>query len=385
MTSFLRPLLIALALLGIGAIAAIDAQLVRYRDAIFPSVDVTPDLVYGSAPDLYTGVPQTLCLDLYEPTGDTETSRPAAIFIHGGFFISGDKAGSSGQFLGNDLASRGFVVASISYRLAPTLQDVDDDDILAAGEDAKAAVRWLRANAATYGIDPTRISIVGSSAGAFAACEATYNENEGNSGNPVFSSEVNAVVALWGGMRDTAEIQADEAPLCVVHGTLDMIVPFQFSQDLFDAAVAVPIAAELHPFVGVHADLTPYLDVHEEEVVPFLYRHLKLGELAGVAVRPGYAAGLPLTIDVAGEGGFPIALAHAPLTANIPLANLGTLCLDPVTLVVGPLTFLPSSQRISSVPVTQMIPPGVVGTFHMQAVTGGPTGPRLTNCVSVTF
>ena len=367
------------------AVAGAEAQSVRYRDKVFPSATITSNVPYGAAPNLYTGQTEVLCLDLYEPTGDTTTDRPVLVFVHGGSFFTGDKANVEAQFFCNDMAERGYVVASVSYRLAPTLEDVDDDDIIAAGHDVKAAVRWLRTVADTYEIDDTRIGLTGSSAGGFAVCEAAYNEDEGNSGNPLPSSEVHAVVELWGGMRELSDLEPTEAPLCVVHGTLDMIVPFAFGQSLYDASVTVGLPSELHPFVGVHADLTPYFVEHEEEVVPFLYRWLRLGELSGVSIRPGFSVPGDVVVDVTGEGGFPVALAYAPMTADIMLPTLGTLCLDPVSLSISPLVFLPVGQRLPSTQFSATLPLGTTGTFYLQGVTGGPLGPRLTNCASFTL
>ena len=62
----------------------------RYRDQAFDNVTVTKDLQYGSAPD-GNGNPVALKLDLYQPTGDTQTKRPAIVWVHGGSFCCGDK------------------------------------------------------------------------------------------------------------------------------------------------------------------------------------------------------------------------------------------------------------------------------------------------------
>src|SRR5215475_5758226 len=90
----------------------------RYRDAVFSGVTKTADITYGSAPD-YQGNPFTLKLDLYQPTGDTNSHRPAVVWVHGGSFCCGDK--TSGELVdeANWLGQRGYVGASINYRLDP--------------------------------------------------------------------------------------------------------------------------------------------------------------------------------------------------------------------------------------------------------------------------
>ena len=140
----------------------------RYRDKVFTGVTVVSDVVYGNAPDL-TGTPVDLKTDIYTPTGDTQTSRPAIIWVHGGAFAAGDKAKNPFPKLANEFAQRGYVALSINYRLMSTekcagvhpppasCQAAATD----AQHDAQAAVRWLRAHAAQYGVDPNRIAIGG--------------------------------------------------------------------------------------------------------------------------------------------------------------------------------------------------------------------------------
>jgi len=141
----------------------------------------TNDIQYGTGS---TGNPASgsidLFLDLYQPSGaNLPEKRPAFIFIHGGGFTAGDKDAPTISELCESYAKRGYVCASIQYRL------VDDDptfepgpfinltdrfrSINAAAQDAAKAVRWLRQNASTYNIDPFRIGIGGSSAGAITS------------------------------------------------------------------------------------------------------------------------------------------------------------------------------------------------------------------------
>jgi acetyl esterase/lipase len=108
---------------------------------------------------LYAGVGGTsLVLDLYTPAGAT-SGLPTLLHLHGGGWAVGDKSDAAVERLMPIVAS-GFGVASVNHRLVPSVR------YPAPVHDVKAAVRWLRANAAEYGLDPDRIAIGGFSAGA---------------------------------------------------------------------------------------------------------------------------------------------------------------------------------------------------------------------------
>ena len=135
----------------------------RYLDAMF-NVDVQHDVVYGNTVAI-DGTPVTLQLDLYTPRGDTATNRPVFIFAHGGFFVLGDKSGSFAW--ATRLAQRGYVTASINYRLGPIAVVAPVDSALEteivndARADMQTAVRWFRENAASLRIDPDKIAEIG--------------------------------------------------------------------------------------------------------------------------------------------------------------------------------------------------------------------------------
>lgn len=119
---------------------------------------------------------------------------PCILCIHGGGFRAGKR--ESYDNLIRTLAGEGFAAVTISYRLAPQHR------FPAAVHDTKAAVRWVRANAAKYGIDPLRIGVTGGSAGGhlaqFLGVTGGVEEFEGKGGNPGVSSRVNCVVNVYG-------------------------------------------------------------------------------------------------------------------------------------------------------------------------------------------
>ena len=135
---------------------------------------------------------QHLQLNLAHPKAGSGL-RPAVLCIHGGGFRAGKREGWDKRC--QQLAEQGFVAATASYRLAPKYP------FPAAIHDVKSAVRWLRANAEKYQIDPERIGVVGDSAGGhlaqFLGVTAGVAEFEGDA-NPGHSSRVTCVVNYYG-------------------------------------------------------------------------------------------------------------------------------------------------------------------------------------------
>jgi len=258
---------------------------IRYRDAIFQSVNVTRDIVYGNAPDLQ-GNPVDLKLDLYRPAGDTVNERPVLIWVHGGGFTTGDK--SSGATQATFFARRGYVSASINYRLlSPTgcggTQNPSPECVqaaLGAQHDAQAAVRWFRRNASTYGIDTSRIAIGGSSAGAVTSLLVNWrSEDPGTSGNPGFSSAVRAAISMSGGAPTNEWIDAEDPPAIFFHGDQDRTVPFEWAVGNAAAMYNAGIFTVLNVFEDVGHGLGWVPEVSEQADY-FLYYAMDLANAA---------------------------------------------------------------------------------------------------------
>jgi acetyl esterase/lipase len=284
-----------LGVLGVLAVAAAGCDLadipgdgpLRYRDEIFASTTKTADITYGSAVD-QQGQTVTLKLDVYRPAGDTVTKRPIVIWVHGGSFRGGDKTSPELVDEATTFARKGYVTASINYRLsstgcggsAPVAQCVTA--INQAREDAQAAVRFFRAHPGTYGVDPTRIAIGGSSAGAITALNVGYQpDHPGSSGNPGFSSAVGGALSLSGAVIFTGEVGPGDAPALLFHGTEDALVPYQWAVDTVDAAHDDGLRAYLITWEG--AGHVPYSG-HRDEILHlstnFVYRTLDAGNAA---------------------------------------------------------------------------------------------------------
>lgn len=154
-------------------------------ESLLAGLEEHTDLVYARYGD------RELKLDLYRPKA-RGPALPAILGIHGGGWSKGDR-GSQRQ-LAQALAARGFVAVTISYRLS------GEAKFPAAIEDCKAAVRWLRAHAAAYGIDATAVGATGLSAGghlaALLATSGGVKDLEGSGGHPGHSSAIQACVAM---------------------------------------------------------------------------------------------------------------------------------------------------------------------------------------------
>lgn len=188
------------------------------------------------------------------------------------------------------LAAHGFATASASVRLS------QQAPFPAQLHDTKAIIRWLRANAQPYSIDPEHIGVWGSSASGHLASllglTADYPLLEGNSGSPGYSSQVQAVMTicapsdflspggemindaplphpvtqLFGGtvqerrelMRlasPLTHVNSDAPPFLIVHGTHDETVPFEQGQRLYEALQAVGAEATFVPIQDAYHNL----------------------------------------------------------------------------------------------------------------------------------
>ena len=90
-------------------------------------------------------------------------------------------------------------------------------------------------------------------------------------------------------LRDVTQMDAGEAPLCIIHGTADTTVPYANALALDARATAVGIPHELNPLTGAGHAPWNLLPQFRPEFVAFLYEHLRLGQLSGLAARPGFS------------------------------------------------------------------------------------------------
>lgn len=299
---------------AIAAAAVLEDRYPQQRVEFPGGVTGLPNLVYSTISGF-----QPLRLDLYLPPPAAGDARPVVTYVHGGGWSGGHSRqnGAFEDFPGvlASIAARGYVVASVNYRLS------GEAKFPAAAQDVKAAIRWLRANAGKYRIDKTRLAVWGSSAGghlaALAATSCGVAELEppvpqggrGQAPAPAGLPESDCVQAAvaWYGVFDFAPLvqqmaaaqgaragaprgggpggflgcQGDcppevvrlvspvsfvdpkDPPMLLIHGAEDRTVAVKQSQDMYDLLKKKGVKAELivipgvgHSFVGQNIEAT---------------------------------------------------------------------------------------------------------------------------------
>lgn len=226
-----------------------------------------------------------LKMDVYYPF-ENNGRFAVTMYVHGGGWRKGDKAGGAGETEFPELQKAGFLVVSVNYRLAP------EYEFPAMIEDVKCAVRSLRAHADMHNLDPNRIGVFGSSAGGhLVSMLGTTDESAGfDVGEYLeYSSRVQAVVDMFGPADLTAElangsdtvnsafdnfdralaspvtyVTSDDPPFLILHGEKDALVPIAQSEELLAKLQAAGVPAELarvanagHGFKPVGGTISP--------------------------------------------------------------------------------------------------------------------------------
>lgn len=286
-------ILVLLLLMYAQTYAQLCGQPGRYTERIFPQVTKYDNIVFANdVPNIgsvYLSEMITqdidLTMNLYIPQGDTLTKRPLVILAFGGAFIIGSKDDEDVNSICDSLAHRGYVTASISYRMGlnPLSSASAERAIYRAAQDYNSAVRYFKEFADTYGIDTTQIFAGGVSAGGFSAMNMAFLDEDERlpstysagglsprpdlgclscTGNPYqHTTDVAGVINYWGAIQDINWIDSNEAvPMLFFHGENDLIVPHDqgtpFSATLLLPYVygSEPISQRLDQF-GVYNEL----------------------------------------------------------------------------------------------------------------------------------
>lgn len=287
------------ALMGVTSVFAADG--VRYKDRLFEVSKAQTVMVADEVPTMdknnYTALSTTLeyfkmgnsmmylynseqmvkqpvFMDIYQPVNDNAQNRAVVLVCHGGAFVASSKEDFSQKSVAytDSLAARGFVTASLEYRQGVVMTgygspfQIDSVDftrtVYRSVQDLHAAIRYLRQNAKSLGIDPQKIYVLGNSAGAMMALENIYAKkvsdfpsylnskdqyvmNGGNKeiiplgelnkyGARDYDGTANGVVALWGGIHDIKLVKNSNVPVFLAHGDSDYVMPYKVGHAIED-------------------------------------------------------------------------------------------------------------------------------------------------------
>jgi acetyl esterase/lipase len=262
------------------------------------SVKIEEGVIFG------TGSGRELRCDVYRPVG-ASGPLPGVLMLHGGGWQRGDR--SIMRSYGLRVSREGFVCVAAEYRLrgeAPWPAQIHD---------AKAALRWMRANAGALGIDAQHIAVQGNSAGAqlalLLAGTPGHAALEGDGGHPGVSTEVAAAVAIYAptvfhfegprpsGAIPAASLLGDLAtaglaaaasprtyvhakfpPTFLIHGSADRVVPPSSSQRFYEALSELRVPVEFHLLAQLphgFANQPEYQRLLAPQIASFLTRMLK--------------------------------------------------------------------------------------------------------------
>jgi acetyl esterase/lipase len=252
----------------------------RRRPVEIPAnIEIVRDVEYG------TGGGRPLKMHILRPKTLPAGPMPILVWIHGGAWLGGNKDGGIFQLI--PFVQRGCFCATIEYRLS------QEAKFPAQIEDCKCAIRFLRAKAKEYRLDPDRIGVWGSSAGghlvAMLGVTGGVKELEGKGGWPDFSSRVNAVcdwfgpsdfskmadapsrinrhlptcpeaLLIGGSLQENKEkaakaspvtyVTKEAPPFLIMHGDQDDVVPYNQSELLYEALKKAGVEVTFHPVKG---------------------------------------------------------------------------------------------------------------------------------------
>lgn len=304
----LAAFIMALPLLAGCGLAAGAAQ---PSTSAVPSVRATPHAAVERGVVYCTNAGVALTMDVYYPS-QAAAAAPAVLYVHGGGWEHGDSSlGGVNARIAQALTARGMLVAAVNYRLAP--EYLWPAQIV----DVKCAVRYLRANAQHYGIDPSKIGAWGGSAGGhLVSMLGTTGPNAGFDTGQYLrqSSSVQAVVDMFGPADLTAGgwgpyatsvveqvfgvkpgqdssalahaspvtyIQSNDPPFLIFHGAKDAVVPLSQSQELASRFQAAGVSATLvtvqnagHGFAPTGGPISPTLTDITQAAVDFFSQQL---------------------------------------------------------------------------------------------------------------
>ena len=310
-----------MSLMGISSVLAQDRVFI---DPLFSSNKVISNDVYRPAAPRVGGTTSTLLYDLYRPVelsggAALPETLPGMLLVHGGGFVQGSKTNSGIVQMAEFFSERGYVVASINYRLIntgnplldpavesgpfPVFPPLDPDEYAdwannpfnfgarsasaanAAHNDTSIFANQFFQDSPELGVDMERIVLGGSSAGAITSLMSGYGDHF-NGPNHEFGS----VISLAGGLFGLEGlVGADDPALWFQHGTNDTTVPYSNAEALLQRAIDVGLPHSLRTHDKEHSIWEPYFNnqtaqglTFAEDSAVFLYDQMDLSELSAI-------------------------------------------------------------------------------------------------------
>lgn len=245
-----------------------------YITSIYQNQIIATNVQYTqNASANFDGITEQESMDIWSPVGDNCIKRPAIIWVHGGGFAQGDKTAPDVVAMCDSFSRKGFICATIDYRddywgqfgpVNDNSQNPNPYDVYEftradyrAMQDAKCAVRYLKANASTYGIDTANIFMGGTSAGGWTSLMVAFMDKasekfsdcyqqslvagiyqrpdlgsiDGNGGWSTVSSRVRGIISIFGAIPDTSLVDGPNDPAAIFfHEYGDPVVNFYYGQ-----------------------------------------------------------------------------------------------------------------------------------------------------------
>lgn len=219
---------------------------IRYKNDIFNQFDSVINIKYGASINIKKNE-ETLLANLFSPISDTVVYKPLVLFVHGGGFQNGDKSGGYIILSRNYFVQKGFVFASINYRVGieePKTNQQYYEALFRASSDVETAIIYFKNHAQEYKIDTNNIFLMGSSAGSESILATvlmppdfiTDSMKQQVWGNTSFTSNqlsflpnIRGVISCWGATPTYQWIRPSSTPIFFVHGMADKTVPYDSS------------------------------------------------------------------------------------------------------------------------------------------------------------
>lgn len=239
----------------------------RYLESLY-EINTYTDIVYCKSKN-YKGEDIELMLDIYSPSGNDETAKPAILFIHGGGLTSGDKATDTlSKSLATDFAKMGYVSFDVNYRLRDKASGAALTDAMS---DIAAALKWIQDNSETYAVDKQRIALCGYSAGADIAINLCYSNS---SDYNIDRDSILGTIDIAAQSLSIGSPKSNNPPCLIIHGTKDTTIPYHNGEKIYKKLNNAGVPTVLYPVEGAAHNLSTRYDDVRNQITTFLYNKL---------------------------------------------------------------------------------------------------------------